>query len=58
MMCCNFTDLNTILIIASKHIQSPLYRKMPQTFHDLVLSLMLRIQFDHQLLLDGSLHNP
>lgn len=38
MMCCNFTDLNTILIIASKHIQSPLYRKMPQSLHDLLIT--------------------
>ena len=37
MMCCNFTDLNNILGIASKHIQSPLYRIMPQTLHDLLI---------------------
>ena len=37
-MRCSFADLHTILTIASKHIQSPLYKKMPQSLDELLLS--------------------
>ena len=36
-MRCNFGDLLTILNIASKHIKSPLYKKMPLTLDELLL---------------------
>jgi len=37
MMHCNFTDLNTILLIASKHLTSPLYKKQPLSLNELIL---------------------
>jgi len=37
-MRCSFADLQTILKIASNHIKSPLYKKMPLTLDELLLS--------------------
>lgn len=37
-MRCSFADLQTILKIAAKHIQSPLYKKMPESLDELLLS--------------------
>ena len=37
-MRCSFADLQTILKIASNHIQSPLYKKMPLTLDELLLN--------------------
>jgi hypothetical protein len=37
-MHCSFADLLTILTIASKHIQSPLYKKMPLSLDELLLN--------------------
>jgi hypothetical protein len=37
MMRCNFTDLKTILLLASKHLSSPLYQTQPQSLNELIL---------------------